>query len=134
MKYALIRNNKIAKFKNVPIDDALLIDKLLAHGYLLVEEQALSICDLCTQTLIDEYEIHADRVLRVWTIQERPFEDARTMKEEIIGSKALDDIREIFGEPDEELKVASILAAKNKEIAKMQTAKTNQDLRTMEVK
>lgn len=128
-KYALVQGGKIIKFKNVLDDDNVILPKLLAHSYLPVEEQAPPVRDQITQVLTDRYEVREAEVVRVWTIEERPFEEAKMIKHDNIINKALDSIRGAFGEPDESLKIEQILAVKNQQLVEIGAAKTNQDLR-----
>ena len=130
-KYALIRYEKIVKLRNIPDEDNVIVPKLLAHGYLAVEEQKIPVYDSITQTLSDSYEIQESKVLRVWIVKERNFEEAKRTKIEDVESKALDDIRFAFGEADEKSKVDVLLSAKNVKIAEIETAKTNEDLRNI---
>lgn len=133
-KYALVQNNKIIKFKNISDDDNLIVSKLLAHGYLPVVKQIIPVHDDITQTLSDSYEIQKDKALRVWTIKERSFEEAKQAKIENIENKTIDDIKAVFGEVDQKSKVDSLLSTKDTEIAKIEAAKTNEDLRKVEAK
>lgn len=128
-KYALVQNNKIIKYKNISDTDNLIVSKLLAHGYLLVEEQTVPVHDYITQTLSDSYEIQIDKVLRVWTIEERPFEESKQAKIENIENKTIDDIKAVFGEVDQDSQVDILLSTKDTEIAEIEAAKTNEDLR-----
>jgi len=128
-KYALIQKNKIIKFKNISDTDSLIVSKLLAHGYLPVEEQAVPIHDYTTQTLSDSYEIQKDKVLRVWAIKERSFEESKQIKIENIESKTIGDIKTVFGEVDQNSQISVLLSAKDIKIAEIEAAKTNEDLR-----
>ena len=130
-KYALVQKDKITKFRNISDEDNVIIPKLLAHGYLPVEEQKIPVYDDITQTLLDSYEVQEGRVLRVWTIKERNFEEAKQSKIESVESKVIDDIRLAFGEADQDLQVATSLSAKDAKIAEIETAKTNEDLRSI---
>ena len=131
-KYALIQNEKIIKFRNIPDEDNVIIPKLYAHNYLPVEEQKIPVCDNITQTLLDSYEVQESKVLRVWTVKERNFEEAKQTKIENVESKALDDIKLAFGEVNQALLVTSLLSAKDTKIAEIETAKTNEELRSIE--
>lgn len=128
-KYALIQNNKIIKYKNISDNDKVILPKLLAHGYLPVVEQIIPVHDDITQTLSDSYEIQKDQVLRVWTIEERPFEEAKQIKIENIENKTIDDIKAVFGEVDQDSQVEVLLSTKDTKVAEIEKAKTNEDLR-----
>ena len=128
-KYALIQKEKIIKYKNISDDDNLIVPKLLAHEYLPVVEQAVPVHDDITQTLSDSYEIQIDKVLRVWTIKERLFEQAKQAKIENIENKTIDDIKAVFGEVDQDSQVDVLLSAKDTKIAEIEKATTNEDLR-----
>ena len=71
IKYALIQDDKIIKFKNVFDDDTVIVPKLLAHDYLIVEEAPLPEFDPGTQRIIDSYEVEVERVVRVWTVNDK---------------------------------------------------------------
>lgn len=131
-KYALIRDNKIVKFKNVPDDDIVIVPKLLAHDYKIVEEQIIPKHDYITQSFLDIYEIQKDKVLRVWTVTERAFEEAKKIKQDIVEQKALDDIKIVFESSNQKEKIDNILANKDAEVVKIETAKSNTDLRKIE--
>ncbi len=131
-KYVLVQKNKIIKYKNISDIDNLIISKLLAHGYLPVEEQAVPVYDDITQTLSDSYEIQIDKVLRVWTIEERSFEESKQTKIETIESKTIDDIKAVFGEIDQDSQVGVLLSTKDTKIAEIEAAKTNEDLRKIQ--
>lgn len=135
VKYALIRNGEILKFKNVPDDDTLIIGKMLAHGYLPVIEDAVPIFDYITQSCSDTYEISTDKVTRKWMVTEQQFGEAKRMKEEEIKTKAIDRIRVVFDDdlPDEGTLVSGTITAKNGFMATVSTAKTNTDLRNINV-
>jgi hypothetical protein len=130
-KYALIKEAKIIKFRNTPDGDVLIITKLLAHNYLPVEEQNTPSYDSITQILTDSYVIQEDKVLRQWVIEERPFSEAQQNKKNTIEQKAIDDIKEVFGDVGQETKVNVILATKDSEIVKVESAKSNTDLRAI---
>ena len=134
-KYALIRKGKIEKLRNVPTDDTLIIEKMLAHGYLPVIEEPVPIFDYITQSVSDSYEISVDKVTRKWTVTEQRFDEAKRMKEEEIKSKALDYIRATFDDdlPDEDTLVSGTITAKTDFMATLSTAKTNTDLRKINV-
>lgn len=131
-KYALVQNNKIIKYKNISDTDNLIVSKFLAHGYLPVEEQTVPVHDYITQTLSDSYEIQIDKVLRVWTIEERPFEESKQTKIESIENKTIDDIKTVFGEADQDSQVDVLLSAKDTKIAEIEAAKINEDLRKIQ--
>jgi len=135
VKYALIRNGTILKLRNVPDDDTLLIGKMLAHDYLPVIEELVPIFDYVTQSCSDSYEISMDKVTRKWTVTEHPFDEAKRMKEEEIKSKAVDHIHVTFDDdlPDEDTLVSGTITAKNNFMAAVSTAKTNTDLRNINV-
>lgn len=134
-KYALIQKGKIIKFKNVPDDDTLVITKLLAHDYLPVIEGAISTFDYITQSLVDSYEISADKVTRKWTITEIPFEQAKQIKEEEIKSKAVDYVRAAFDNNNEDTILQDTLILKKaKFMTALTAAKSNNDLRGINVK
>jgi hypothetical protein len=128
-KYALVQKDKIIKFKNISDTDKLIVSKLLAHKYLPVEEQKIPVHDYITQTLSDSYEIQKDKVLRVWTIKERPFEESKQIKIETIESKTIDDIKAVFGEVAQDSQVEVLLSTKDTKIVEIEKAKTNEDLR-----
>lgn len=129
-KYAFVRNGKIEKLRNVPADDALIIEKMLAHGYLLVDEEAMPAFDNITQSLSDSYEIKTEIVMRTWAIVETSFDEAKSMKEEEIKSKALDYIASSFDSQNEILVITDTLMAKKAEfLTALTTAKSNSDLR-----
>jgi len=128
-RYALVQKNKIIKFKNISDTDSLIVSKLLTHGYLPVEEQAVPTYDFITQTLLDSYEIQKDRILRVWTVEERSFEEAKQIKIESIKNETIDNIRVVFEEANQESKINTLLAIKDEKIAKVEAAKTNEELR-----
>ena len=133
-KYALIRNSKILKFKNVPDDDKLAVTKMLAHGYLPVIEGAIPIFDYITQSVSDTYEISGDKVTRKWMVNEQQFDEAKRTKEEEIKSKALDYIRVAFDSPNGNSQITDTLATKKaKFMAALITAKSNDDLRNIAV-
>ena len=133
-KYALIRNEKIAKLRNVPDDDTVAITKMVAHGYIPVVEGAVPIFDYITQLVSDTYEISADKVTRKWTLQEQQFSEAKRMKEEEIKNKALDYIRAAFDSDNGDSQIADTLATKKaKFMTALSTAKSNEDLRNITV-
>lgn len=134
VKYALIQEGKIVKLRNVPDDDTLAITKMVAHGYLPVIEEAVPIFDYITQLCSDGYEINADKVTRKWTVTEQQFGEAKRMKEEEIKSKALDNIRTAFDSHDESSIVSDTLTTKKNFMTALSTAKTNIDLRNIDVK
>jgi len=135
VKYALVRNGEILKFKNVPDDDTLIIGKMLAHGYLPVIEDPVPIFDYITQLCSDSYEINVDNVTRKWIVTEQQFGEAKRMKEEEIKSKAVDSIRVAFDNElhNEATLVSNTITAKTEFMAALSTAKTNMELRKIEV-
>lgn len=132
-KYALIKDKKIVKFKNVPDDDTVIVPKLLAHDYLIVEDQEVPVHDYITQTLTDAYEIQKDKVLRVWTVAERPFTESQQAKKESIEMEALDKIKEAFGETDQKVKIDKTLTKKDSTNALIVAVKNNVELRAVKV-
>lgn len=131
VKYAKIKEGKIVKFKTVQDDDTVIVPKLLAHDYRIVEEQAIPKHDYVTQTLSDTYEVQKDKVLRVWVVVERPFEDAKRTKQDVVEQKALDDIKMAFEEGDQQAKVDKALVDKDAAVVKIKAAKNNADLRAI---
>jgi hypothetical protein len=130
-KYALIKDNKIVKFKNVPDDDTVIVPKLLAHDYRIVKEQAIPEHDCITQTLSDTYEVQIDKVLRVWTVAERPFEEAKQAKKDSVEIKALDEIKEAFKNGNQQVKIDKAVSDKDVAVVKIEAAKNNADLRSI---
>lgn len=133
-KYAFIRDEKIIKFKNVPADDKLLIKKLLAHNYLIVVEQSPPKFDGATQSLSDRYEINKDKVIRIWEVTEKPFDEAKKAKEDILKLETLDHIDESLESPSQASLVADILSDRNQKATAIKSAKTNKDLREIKGK
>lgn len=130
-KYALIKDNKIVKFKNVPDDDTVIVPKLLAHDYRIVKEQAIPEHDYITQALSDTYEVQIDKVLRVWTVAERPFEEAKQAKKDSVEIKALDEIKEAFKNGNQQVKIDKAVSDKDVAVVKIEAAKNNADLRSI---
>lgn len=132
-KYAFIMNGKIVKLRNVPDGDTLLTKKMLAHGYLPVSEMAVPAFDGITQSLSDSYEITVNDVKRKWTVTERLFDEAKMEKEEEIKSKALDHIRTALDSHNASI-LSATLEAKNAEfMTALSAAKSNDDLRGIDV-
>ncbi|GAJ05363.1 unnamed protein product [marine sediment metagenome] len=130
-KYALIQDDKIIKYKTIPSNDNVIIPKLLAHRYRIVEEQPAPVHDYVTQTLSDSYEIQQDRVLRVWAVEERSFDESQQTKKDIIEQSALNKIRAVFDDVDQKAKVEGILTVKDFVVAEIEAAKNNKDLRAI---
>lgn len=131
VKYAKIENEKIVKLKNVPDDDTVIVPKLLAHDYRIVEEQSIPEHDYITQTLSDVYEVQQDKVLRVWTVAERPFEEAKKTKQDVVEQKALDGIKMAFEDGDQQIKIDTAVSNKDAAVVKIKAAKNNADLRAI---
>jgi predicted GNAT family acetyltransferase len=131
LKYALIQNGKIIKFRNVPDDDTILINKLVAHGYLVVEEQPIPVFDQITQHISDRYEIQTDKVMRTWEVHELAFDDAKKMKINIAKQRTLDNIGAAFEQSDQVTAINELVQAKDQYIADIEASKTNQDLRNI---
>ena len=74
-RYALIRDGKIAKFRNIKDDDNIIIPKLLVHDYLIVEEDPLPEFDSETQRIVDSYNVETTRVVRTWTVIDKTAEE-----------------------------------------------------------
>lgn len=133
VRYALVQKGEIVKLRNVPDDDTLIIKKMLAHGYLPVNEMAVPTFDYITQSLSDTYEISVDKVTRKWTVSEQHFDEAKRMKEEEIKSKALDYIRAAFDSHNESSMVSAALNDKKKYMTALSAANNNIDLRNIDV-
>lgn len=131
VKYAKIENEKIIKFVNVDSEDTVLIPKLLAHDYRIVEEQAIPKHDYITQTLTDTYEVQQDKVLRVWKVMERSFEEAKRTKQDVVEQKALDDIKMAFEDGNQQVKIDMAVLNKDVAVVKIKAAKNNADLRAI---
>jgi len=132
-KYYLVRDEKIVKSKNVRDDDNIIISKLFAHGYRIVEEQEVPAHDYITQTLTDAYEIQKDKVLRVWKVEERPFEEAQQAKKESIEMEAIDNIKTAFAESGQKTKIDKVLTKKDSTNVLIAAAKNNVELRAIKV-
>lgn len=132
-KYALIQDNKIIKYKNIRDDDNVIITKLLAHGYRIVEEQEVPAHDYITQTLTDVYEVQKDRVLRVWNVEERPFAEAQQAKKESVGMQAIDNIKTAFDDVDQKTKIDKVITEKDSTNGLIAAAKNNVELRAIDV-
>ena len=126
-KYALIKNNKIIKFRNTK--DEMLIDKLLNHGYLPVIEETPS-CDW-TQTVSDSYSIQKDVVKHIYTVQDLPIEEIRKIKIENTINTVIDDIRDLLTETDQGAKVAAVVDKKDQKITEIKAARTVQELKVI---
>jgi len=111
-KYALVQDNKIVKFRNVDESDYILIPKLVAHNYFLVEETIQPEIDQLTQILTDSYEVLKDKVEHRWTITTRSVEEVQTLKEEKINQDAIDQIKQVWDDVGWEEKVISIIEKK----------------------
>jgi len=132
-KYALIKDKKIVKFRNVPDDDTVIVSKLLAHDYLIVEDQEVPVHDYITQTLTDAYEVQKDKVLRVWTVAERPFIEAQQAKKDAVEMEAIDKIKEAFDEADQKVKIDEVFTKKDSTGALIAAAKNNVELRAVTI-
>jgi len=129
VKYALVQDDKIIKYRNVDDADTHLIDKMLAHGYKMVKEHTPPSFDFTTQSLSDRYEIQTDKVTRIWKVIERPFSESKRMKEDVLKLKTIDHISESLDLPAQTALVATILSTRNTSATKIKAAATNQDLR-----
>lgn len=130
-QYALIRNNVIEKIRDVVADDPLLISKLTAHDYRIIEEQVTPVHDPITQTLTLKYTIQADKVVKSWIVAERLFNEAVVAKQNDVETQAVSKIKEFFNAADQNAKVSSVLAVKDAAIVSIKAAKTNAELRTI---
>ncbi len=129
LKYALVVEDEIVKIRNVPDDDDLLIGKLERHNYLIVVEATPPDIDSVTQSLSETYKIQEESVVRKWTVEERPFEIAKQMKEGELESKTLDNIDDELESDTQEADVAATLVRRNQIAALIKAATTNEDLR-----
>ena len=129
LKYALVVEDRIVKIRNVPDDDDLLIGKLERHNYLIVVEATPPDIDSVTQSLSETYKIQEESVVRKWTVEERPFEIAKQMKEGELESKTLDNIDDELESDTQEADVAATLVRRNQFAALIKVATTNEELR-----
>ena len=129
LKYALVVEDEIVKIRNVPDDDNLLIGKLDRHNYLIVIEATPPDIDSVTQSLSETYKIQEESVVRKWTVEERPFEIAKQMKEGELESKTLDNIDDELESDTQEADVAATLVRRNQFAALIKVATTNEELR-----
>jgi hypothetical protein len=129
VKYALVQNDKIIKFRNIDDADTHLIGKLVAHGYMIVEETTPPAFDSVTQSLSDQYEIQTDKVARIWKVIERPFNEAKQMKEDMLKLKTMDQISESLDLPAQKSLIEGILSTRTISAADIKNATTNQDIR-----
>ena len=134
VKYAKIEKDKIAKQDTVDSKDLVLITKLLAHDYRIVEEQPVPQHDYITQILTDSFEIQRDRVLRVWAVTERPFNDAKRIKQDTVEMEALDDIKVAFENENQKEKIDKAVLDKDVAITKIEAARNNAELRDIKHK
>ncbi len=128
-RYALIRENLIYKICDVISTDSLLISKLIAHGYRIIEEQVIPVYDPTTQILSSNYEIHTDKVMQNWVINEKLFNESKVEKKNDIESKTLNSIKKYFGAIDQNTKIIAILEVKDSAITSLNLAVTNEQLR-----
>jgi len=133
VKYALVQDGKIIKYRNVDDADSLLIGKLLLHGYMVVEELTPPAFDFATQSLSDRYEIQTGKVARIWEVDKRPFDEAKRIKEDVLKLKTMDQISESLELPAQKSLVDDILSTRNKSAEKIKSATTNQDLRDITI-
>ena len=127
-KYALIKNNKIIKFRNTK--DEMLIDKLLNHGYLPVIEETPS-CDW-TQTVSDSYSIQKDVVKHIYTVQDLPIEEIRKIKIENTIDTVIDDIRDLLTKSESNSsQVIAVVDKKDQKITEIKAARTVQELKVI---
>ena len=129
LKYALVVEDRIVKIRNVPDDDDLLIGKLERHNYLIVVEATPPDIDSVTQSLSETYKIQEESVVRKWTVEERPFEIAKQMKEGELESKTLDNIDDELESDTQEADVSATLVRRNQFAALIKVATTNEELR-----
>lgn len=130
-RYALIRNNAIEKIRDVVTEDALLINKLRAHDYRIIEEQAIPVHDPITQTLTYKYTIQADKVVKSWIVTERVFIEAAAAKQNDVETQALGKINGFFNAADQNTKVSAVLTVKDAAVVSIKAAKTNAELRAI---
>ena len=131
IKYVLIKNNQIIKFRNIK-EDVLLIDKLLKHGYLPVIEMEVPAIEYTT--ISDSYDIQKDVVNHIFTAQDLPVDEAKKIKIENTVNAVVDGIREAFelGQTEQDTKINNILQKKNQKIVEIKAVKTVQELRGIE--
>ncbi len=127
--YALIRDNAIEKIRGLAVYDALLVSKMKAHDYRIIEEQAIPIYDDITQILTFKYIIWVDKVLKTLIVNERVFGEAQALKQNDVETQALGRIKGFFGNASQNTKIANVLTVKDTAILAVKASKTNAELR-----
>ncbi len=128
-KYVLVKNGVIQKFKTIDDNDMVIVPKLTSHKYLPFEEEIQPSFDYITQALTDNYEIQPDKVMRVWSVTEKPFLEAQQLKTDVVEMETIDKIKSFFGNAEQEKKVIETLKVKDETMLKVKAAKTNDDIR-----
>lgn len=112
-------------------DDALLVSKMKAHDYRIIEEQAIPVYDDITQILTFKYIIQADKVLKTWTVTERLFDEAKVSKQNDVETQAIGRIKGFFGNASQNTKIADVLTVKDTAVLAIKAAKNNAELRAI---
>lgn len=131
IRYGQVRDNGIVKIRSLVTDDVVLIPKLIKHDYRIIEEQAIPVHDPTTQLLSSSYEILSDKILKQWTVTEKPLAESKVAKMNAVEEKAISRIRQVFGAVDQETKAVNILAIKDQAVSAINSAKTNTGLRAI---
>ena len=95
-RYALVQKDKIVKMRQADTDDAVLIPKLLAHGYLIVEETLPPMIDPITETLSFEYTIKDGKVVKSYTVTPRSTQEIKNIKTDMAKQQAVDSFTELL--------------------------------------
>ena len=132
-RYALVKDGKIIKYKYADATDNIMKPKLLAHGYLIVNESIVPVYDPVTQLLVDTYVISKDAVTRVYSVQNKDLATAKAAKKADINIKALNQINANFGQVDQNAKIVQVLNTKDQNIVAADAAKTVEELRDCSV-
>jgi|GEM_PF-1442363 long-subunit acyl-CoA synthetase (AMP-forming) len=142
-KYAKIEKGKIAKFRRVHVDDKIIVPKLLAHGYLIVDETERPPFDPTTQARSFEHNIKSQKVKRVCIITERVLKESKARKIHEILTHMFEEIRALFYEIDNmtiktlknqdstKIKINNIIDKYDLKIKEVEKVKNNHSLRKL---
>jgi len=93
-RYGLVKDSKIIKTRWVDETDAVLVPKLIAHGYLPVEKQEPSFNSVTQTKGTVTQEIQQDKIVELYAVTNKKLVDAVEEKKQVIKNEALNQVEQ----------------------------------------
>ena len=109
VQYALVRDGEIFKRMSVDEADALKIQKMVAHSYVLITKQAVPAYDSRVESIVESEVITGSGVVKTYTVKAIDLNTAKAWMIRRVDEIAANRIKDVFDDGNRNTKILNIL-------------------------